>query len=189
MTTRYRSLMTHFVFGLAPLAVLFAGSTGLGDERPPDRPVHVFSVAKEINNSYVSYDVRLTEDCRIDEKDPLALYWVTPLPSGGTRIDGLNFVEKGLYGMDVQKTGPHLLIGEVKALKSRGVRLSVHITADRQGNRCVARATVSGPSIPEAVVIHSLFLKHYSGATPKQVVVSGLDSKTRQSKSYALNVG
>lgn len=169
--------------------VFLAGVICAGDDAPFTQAVHAFSVAKETNQSYVSYDAKLTQDCSFNEKDPLELYWMTPLGKGHFRRDDLNFIENKLYGMDVQKTEPHLLVGEVKALRGHDVKLTVRIVTYKKGQSCSVRTTVQGPAIPNELVIHSIFLKSYSGSTPKQIAVSGLDSKTRRKKSYDLNVG
>lgn len=189
MAARHSFAKSAFSHTAALISVFLAGAICAGDDSPPTQPVHAFSVAKEINQSYVSYDAKLTGDCSFDQKDPLELYWMTPLGKGHFRRDDLNFIENKLYGMDVQKAEPHLVVGEVKALQHHDVKLTVRITSYKKGQRCLVRTTVQGPSIPNELVIQSLFLKNYSGSTPKQIVVSGVDNKTQQKKSYDLNVG
>ena len=77
----------------------------------------------------------------------------------------------------------------IKALERHGIKLPVRIEAYKKGNSCYVRAFVSGKGIPNEVAISSLYLKSYSGFTPKQIAISGLDSQTSQFKRYVVDLG
>jgi hypothetical protein len=150
---------------------------------------HAFSIGKETNQSYVSYDVRLTPDCRIDKDDPLKLYWVTPLKEGGARQDSLNLIEKKLYGMDVQKTEPTMLLGEVKAVKRRRTTLKLRITSERASGKCVVHTYVTGDTLSHEMTISSLYLQSFSGQKPNQVAINGRDSETGKPEKHVIIFG
>jgi len=158
------------------------------DDHGKNLMVHAFSVAKEINQSYVSYDVRLTPTCQIDTKDPLDLKWVTPLKGGSSRRDGLNFIEKNLYGLDIEKTKPTSIQGQVKAVKRQGVTLVVQIIAKKSSNRCLVETRISGTKLPSDVIVDSLFLQRFSGNTPTQVAVKGRDTDSGNPVKYVLDL-
>lgn len=181
----------RLIQGVAAFAVLVAFGTrwAAGDNPKAAQMINAFSVAKEINNSYVNYDVRLTSDCRIDVDDPLELYWVTPDGKGGMRKDGLNFIEKFLYGVDVKKKDPQVLVGEVKALERHNISLPLRIEAYKKGDSCYVRTVLSGPKIPRELTVSTLYLKSYSGSTPKQIAVSGTDTETNQFRRYIVDLG
>jgi hypothetical protein len=179
-----------FLFSLFALFVI-AGPVAaptFGDEQPPETQVHAFSVAKETNPNYVSYQVRLAPGCRIDTKDPIEMHWVTPTKDGGTRKDSLNLVENRLYGMDVDKSDPGSLEGEIKAVKDRGLKLTVRVTAGKSAHGCSVRTVVFGDKLPRPVVVSSLYLQHFSGQRPAQIAVSGRDSATGRPAHYVLNL-
>ncbi len=170
------------------LAALLAGS-GAQADGPKTTDVHAFSIGKETNNSVVSYDVKMTRDCRIDKDDPLDINWLTPLPNGGVRKDGLNLIEKSLYGMDVEHVDPASLQGEVKAMKSRGVKLTIDIVPVRSSGRCTVKTFVAGSKLPSEVAVSSLFLQRFDGQKPSQVAVRGYDSSNGKPVQYVVDFG
>jgi hypothetical protein len=154
-----------------------------------DHAINAFAVAKEINSNFVNYDARLTDDCRFDENDPLDIYWMSPEKDGSFRRDGLNFIEKMLYGVNISHQDPHVLVGEVKAVEKKGLKLPFRIVATRQGNGCSVRTYVSGHPLPHEITLSSLFLKKFSGSSPKQMAINGTDNQTRKYTSYTVDLG
>jgi hypothetical protein len=110
------------------------------------------------------------------------------MKGGSSKRDGLNFIEKALYGIDVKQAKPTSLEGEVKAMKSQGITLVVYIIAKKASNRCLVETRISGSKLPSDVIVDSLYLQRFSGDKPTQVAVRGRASDTGKPVKYIIDL-
>lgn len=108
---------------------------------PVSLPSHLneaLVVTKEINKNSVHYDVIPNDDCTFDTKNPMNIYWTVFDPEKNEyKRENLNFVEKFIYGLEIEMKSSDTLIAEVKALKKKNIRMPMtfKLKKDRRGCR------------------------------------------------------
>ena len=89
----------YFVVRAIVTLLLICSAAEAGDPVQGDR---LFRITRNKNDNIVCYDVR-HKNGKLDEKDPLSVYWM--IPSKKNKLESLNFLERTkAYGINIVKT-------------------------------------------------------------------------------------
>jgi hypothetical protein len=144
----------YFVVRTIVTLLLICSVAEAGDPVQGDR---LFRITRNKNDNIVCYDVR-HKDGKLDEKDPLSVYWV--IPSKKNALESLNFLERTkAYGINIVKSFGRDSVDITLKAGKKPIRVTV------RGARWVALATLDS----REVAVDSIFVMADESSTMPKV--------------------